>query len=188
MDGDRSGSEENFATAASSLYDELLWVHSMIRRDLDRVAELAAEAVDGLHPAEVREQVASLKANGFLWRLKLTCLQYCRFVDSHHRLEDAALFPALRRSDSALDPVIDRLEVEHRDVGVLLDEVEAIADALEESDRNGVRTRLVESLHSLGDVLLAHLAFEEESLQPALSKMTVADVLGPGRPSDARED
>jgi Hemerythrin HHE cation binding domain len=156
MDGDRSGSEENFA-AASSLYDELLWVHSMIRRDLDRVAELAAEAVDGLDPAEAREQVASLKAEGVLWRLKLTCPRYCRFVDSHHRLEDGALFAALRHSDPALGPVIDRLQVEHRDVTVLLDEVEAIADALEQSDRNGARKRLVESPHSLGDVLLAHL-------------------------------
>ena len=97
----------------------------------------------------------------------MNCLHYCHFVHGHHNLEDVALFPALRRADPDIVPVIDRLEGEHRVVSEQLDEVEAAAAALGENGRE----RVVTALDTLAETLLAHLAFEEESIGPALRRM-----------------
>jgi hypothetical protein len=157
---------------ANSLFDELLWVHSMVRRDLRTVTSLAEEVAAGLGPAELQEQIQSLKDNGPLWRLKVNCLHYCRFVHSHHDLEDAALFPALRRANPDLDPVVDKLEADHRQVSELLDAVEAEAVELEAGDDPANRARVVEALVGLGGVLLEHLEFEERSIESTLARMT----------------
>lgn len=153
------------------LFDELLWVHSMIRRDLGIVSALAGDVAGGLEPGEVRERLESLKVEGPLWQLKVNCLHYCRFVHSHHRLEDAAIFPNLRRVNPELDPVVDRLEADHRRVSGLLAAVEASAAELEVDDSDGGRARVVEALEALSGVLLEHLEFEERSLESTLARM-----------------
>jgi hemerythrin-like domain-containing protein len=94
----------------------------------------------------------------------VNCLHYCRFVHGHHRLEDVALFPALRRADPDLGPVVDRLEGDHRRVAEQLDELEA---AVAGDDRD----RVVLALDELAAHLLAHLELEEESIGPALRRM-----------------
>jgi hypothetical protein len=150
-----------------AFFAELLWVHGMLRQDLETVQALATRVADGL-PAEVLAgEIASLKTNGPLWALKVNCLHYCRFVHGHHRLEDVALFPALREADPELAPVIDRLEGDHRRVAEQLDEVEAVTAALGEDGRD----RVVGALNDLAETLLAHLAFEEESIGPTLRRM-----------------
>src|SRR5262245_39201656 len=110
-------------SADNPFFEELLWVHAMIRRDLEAVSKLAAEVVEGRPASEVRQELADLKANGGLWRLKVNCLHYCRFVEHHHRLEDRAVFPALRRLDPELEPVLERLETDHRRVATLLEQI-----------------------------------------------------------------
>jgi iron-sulfur cluster repair protein YtfE (RIC family) len=158
--------------ATNPLFDELRWVHSMIRRDLGKVAALAEDAAGGAAPAELRERIGELKEESLLWQLRSGCLRYCRFVHSHHGLEDSALFPTLRGVDPAIGAVIDRLESEHREVAVLLDEVEAAAVALDADDGSESRAALVAALGRLGELLLAHLDFEEDSLEPVLAKMS----------------
>ena len=117
------------------LLRELKWVHSHIRRDLATVSELSRRVTEGEDADAIRDGIAELQTNGPLWQLRFNCLNYCRFVHSHHNLEDAALFPALRDRDQALGPVIDRLEADHRVVSDLLDEVEAQArGSLEHED------------------------------------------------------
>ncbi len=108
-----------------AFYEELLWVHGMLRQELELVRSLAARVADGLPADELRVEVAALKANGPLWALKVNCLHYCRFVHGHHRLEDVALFPALRAADPDIAPVVDRLEADHRVVAAQLEEIEA---------------------------------------------------------------
>jgi hypothetical protein len=150
-----------------AFFQELLWVHGMIRQDLETVRELAQRVTDGLPADELDAQIRSLKANGPLWALKVNCLHYCRFVHGHHRLEDVALFPALREAEPDLVPVVDRLEGDHRLVAAQLDELEAAAAALGEDGRE----RVVDALNELGEHLLAHLELEEESIGPALRRM-----------------
>ena len=152
-------------------YQELLRVHSMIRRDLETVSELARAVAGGEDAAVIRERLAELKAGGPLWQLKVNCLHYCRFVHTHHRVEDIAVFPALRRGEPELEPVLDRLEAEHRRVSTLLERVEAACDASVGDDALARREELVAALAELSDLLLAHLAFEEERLEGPLGRM-----------------
>jgi hypothetical protein len=147
-----------------AFYEELLWVHSMLRQELELVRSLAARVADGLSPEELRIEVAALKANGPLWALKVNCLHYCRFVHGHHRLEDIALFPALRSVDPDISPVVDRLEADHRVVAAQLEEIEAAVAGHDQE-------RVIAALDALADHLLEHLAFEEESIGPTLRRM-----------------
>jgi hypothetical protein len=150
------------------LVQELLWVHGMIRRDLQTVEQLANQVRAGAPPEQIRAEIGSLQTNSPLWKLRVNCLYYCRFVHSHHRLEDRMLFPALRRSNPALGPVVDQLEADHRRVSDYLDEVEAAADSLVHQDTADNRRRVVDALNVLAEQLLAHLAYEEEAISPTL--------------------
>jgi hypothetical protein len=147
-----------------AFYEELLWVHGMLRQELELVRSLAARVADGLSAEELRIEVAALKANGPLWALKVNCLHYCRFVHGHHRLEDVALFPALRAADPDIAPVVDRLEADHRTVASQLEEIEAAVSGDEQE-------RVIAALDALADHLLEHLAFEEASIGPTLRRM-----------------
>src|SRR5687768_8278324 len=93
---------------AEGMFRELLWIHAMIRRDLEMVRDLAQRVRDGAAPAAVTEAIRGLQTEGPLWKLRVNCLYYCRVVHAHHSVEDIHLFPALRRDDPALAPVVDR--------------------------------------------------------------------------------
>jgi iron-sulfur cluster repair protein YtfE (RIC family) len=158
-------SSEATPSAGAALFQELLWVHRMVRRDLERVRELATAAANGdASSAEIRDEVEALKTNGPLWKLKVNCLRYCAFVHSHHNAEDVMLFPALRAANPDLDPIVDRLEADHRRVSDLLDTVEASAGDLNDNAGNDARERVATALDELAEHLLEHLDFEEESV------------------------
>ncbi|MFI5286120.1 MAG: hemerythrin domain-containing protein [Candidatus Dormibacteria bacterium] len=89
-------------------------------------------------------------------------------MHAHHGLEDADMFPALRRSNPELSAVVDKLEADHRAVSDLLDEVGASADQLDDTAANPARKRLVAALARLEQDLLEHLAYEEESIAAAM--------------------
>jgi iron-sulfur cluster repair protein YtfE (RIC family) len=150
------------------LLQELKWVHNVLRQDLALCQELAGQVAAGVAPEYVREQVKSLKTSSPLWKLRVNCLYYCHFVHAHHHTEDIALFPALRRTNPALGPVVDRLVADHRKVSGLLDQIEASAHALGTQDGTAPRARLVQALGDLSTDLLEHLAFEEEAIGPTL--------------------
>jgi hypothetical protein len=153
-----------------ALFAELQWVHGILRRDLERVERLAAEVAAGLPGAAVEAELGALKTGGPLWQLKVNCLRYCRFVHGHHNLEDALLFPALRETDPAIGPVVDRLEADHVKVSDLLDAVEAAAAEL--SAGNGdARGAVVATLAALHEHLLEHLDYEELNAGPVLRRM-----------------
>jgi hypothetical protein len=148
--------------------DELEWVHNAIWHDL-RVCEALAEAVaSGADAGHVADEVEKLKNGSVLWRLRVGCLTYCRFVHLHHRNEDVNIFPALRKSNPALGPVVDRLEADHRKVSDILDEVEDATRTLAASNNGADRARLAAALDHLGSHLLEHLAFEEEAIAPTV--------------------
>ena len=80
----------------------------------------------------------------------------------HHGIEDADMFPALRRSNPELGAVVDRLESDHRAISTLLDQVESSARDLDDASTSDARDHLVTALRDLATRLLEHLAFEEE--------------------------
>jgi hypothetical protein len=151
-----------------ALARELVWVHSKIRHDLDVIQRLAGEVLAGADPERIRAEIAAMQTNSPLWKLRVNCLYYCRVVHLHHSIEDRQLFPAIRRANPALDPVVDRLEDDHRRVSNHLDEVETATDELMRDDTEYARQRLVAGLQTLSEHLLAHLDFEEESILPAM--------------------
>ena len=156
-----------------ALFQELQWVHRMIRRDLGTVRDLATATANGdASPSEVREGIDALKTDGPLWKLRINCLRYCRFVHSHHNAEDAMLFPALRAANPELGPVVDRLEADHRRVSDLLDAVEDSAGALAEKAGGEQRQAVAAALDDLADDLLEHLEFEEENVAETMTSMT----------------
>src|ERR1700723_1724436 len=121
---------------------ELTWVHDMIRRDLRTVRQMAADAAAGGAAGQIQAGIGSLAASSPLWQLKVGCLHYCRFVHSHHHAESVLLFPALRRTNPGLGPVVDKLEADHQQVSVLLEEVEAAAGNLAGAETAETRQRL----------------------------------------------
>jgi hemerythrin HHE cation binding domain-containing protein len=148
---------------------ELRWVHDMIRRDLRTVRQLADGVAAGLPAGQARDGIRSLAASGPLWQLRINCLQYCRFVHSHHHAESILLFPALREANPTLNDVVDKLESDHLSVSHLLDEVESAAQALADQDEPALRGRLTRALHRLSVELLAHLDYEEEHISGTLA-------------------
>lgn len=151
-----------------ALFQELLWVHSAVRRDLDTVRRLTAEVIDGLPAEQLNAELSELQTNGPLWQLKVNCLRYCRFVHLHHNAEDVLLFPRLREANPGIGPVVDRLEADHRRVSDDLDEVEAAARELTNGDSEAARRRVADGLQALAGNLLEHLDFEEREAGPTL--------------------
>ncbi len=154
-----------------AMFEELLWIHSVIRRDLEIVEQLAADVSEGLPGEAVEDALAVLKTGGPLWQLKVDCLRYCRFVHAHHGAEDGLLFPALRAADSSIGPVVDRLEADHARVSDLLEIVEAAARALTETDHGDARRRVIDSLRDLHAHLLEHLDYEELRAGPTIRRL-----------------
>lgn len=157
------------AAPAQGMYRELLYIHSHLRRDLQTVRRLASAARDGLSPETILAEIRNLETNSPLWQLKYGCMRYCRFVHGHHTLEDAALFPMVRKQDPSLNRVIDKLEEDHLVVHHIAERIAKIAEIVP-SDASGIsRFQLAEALNELEQHLLSHLDFEETSLRTLLS-------------------
>ena len=161
--------EEHETPPRAGMFRELLYIHSFLRRDLQTVRRLANDARAGLAPQTILTEVRNLETNSPLWRLKFGCLHYCRFVHTHHTLEDAAVFPMVRKHAPALNGMVDRLEEDHLKVHHITERIAAVAERIATDASDGSRVELVEALTELEDHLLAHLALEEEALGPLLS-------------------
>jgi hypothetical protein len=81
------------------------------------------------------------------------------------------LFPRLRRADSRLVPVVDRLEEEHRVIHDVLEAVDKALVALVNGsgDIAGVRA----AVDLMDDTLLSHLSYEERELVEPLARLDV---------------
>jgi Hemerythrin HHE cation binding domain len=154
-----------------AIFEMLLAVHAAIRRNLDLIQELATKARDGVDADDLRRQLHDLKRGSVLWRLQINCLRYCSFVHSHHNAEDADFFSELRDTNPAINPVIDRLQAEHRRVSDDLDAVEAAANALAHDDGRQAREAVVDTLQTLRENLLAHLEYEELNVEATVRRV-----------------
>lgn len=148
---------------------ELLWIHGIIRDNLQTISTIVAQLNGGAEAASIRVQINALAATSAIWTLRENCFRYCRFVHGHHHTEDVALFPSLRCFHSALSSVLDRLEADHVVVSEYLDQVEAAANRLDSDE--SARIVLADALNSLAAHLLTHLDYEEASISPTLRRM-----------------
>ena len=164
-----TATNQNQSPPREGMFRELLYIHTHLRRDLQTVRRLAEQARDGLSPATILAEIRNLETTSPLWQLKFGCMHYCRFVHTHHTIEDAAVFPMVRKHDPSLNSVVDRLEEDHLTVHHITERIAATAANVAD-DASGIsRYELVEALTDLETHLLEHLDFEEQSLGPLLS-------------------
>jgi hypothetical protein len=149
----------------------LVEIHDHLRTELTRLHGLVEEVRRGaLTAGDARAEVNAMSLRQNNWTLGAYCQSYCGFVNGHHSLEDASVFPHLRRAEPTSAPVLDRLAEEHLVIHDLLDSVDrALVLLVREADETALDA-VEQALRTLGDRLLSHLAYEERELRGPLAR------------------
>ncbi len=165
-----TGPEVLYTDTGRQVGQHLIDVHDMLRRELVELRDLLAQVRDGaLSAGEARSALNQMAMRQNDWALGAFCARYCRAVAQHHGLEDDAVFPHLARSDTRLEPVIDRLTQEHL---VIADAIEAVDAALvQHINQPEDFEPLQRALDLLTDALLSHLSYEEHELVEPLARL-----------------
>ena len=149
----------------------LVDIHDHLRGELSRLHGLIEEVRRGVLTAgAARSEVQAMSMRQNNWPLGAYCQSYCGFVNGHHSLEDASVFPHLRRAEPATAPVLDRLSEEHVVIHHLLDDVDRTLVALVRATDERALDAVEEALQTLGDRLGSHLAYEERELRGPLAR------------------
>jgi hemerythrin-like domain-containing protein len=149
---------------------QLVDIHDHLRAELSQVRSLVRQVADGaLDVAAARSEINTMTMRQNNWTLGAFCESYCRLVTMHHTLEDRSLYPQLRRGDTRLGPVLDRLTEEHHVIHDVLERVDAALVATV-SDSKGI-VELQAAVDLLTDTLLSHLSYEERELVEPLARM-----------------
>jgi hypothetical protein len=152
-------------------YRHLVEIHDHLRGELTRLHGLVEEVRRGVLTAgDARSEVHAMSLRQNNWTLGAYCQSYCGFVNGHHSLEDASVFPHLRRAEPAVAPVLDRLSSEHVVIHRLLDDVDRALVALVRNAGEATLDTVEATLQSLGDRLLSHLSYEERELRGPLTR------------------
>jgi hypothetical protein len=169
----RSTAEDPVRTTVPGDGDHLVAIHDHLRGELAQVQDLVEQVARGhLDVAGARSMINTMTMRQNSWTLGTYCESYCRVVTTHHTIEDVTMFPRLRAADPSLGPVVERLEREHHEVAAVLEDVDrALVDLVrgDAPDLDGVR----HAVHTLSDVLLAHLAYEEQQLVGPLNTLGI---------------
>lgn len=166
-------------------YRDLVAIHDHLRSELVQIQAAVAQVAQGeLDPGAARSLIAAMTLRQNHWTLGSFCASYCRIVTIHHAVEDAHMFPALARSDPSLAAVLERLEAEHVVIADVLDRFDRAlvalvrepgqarsADGTDGPDVAG-SAPIAALCDELADLLLSHLAYEEDELADGLRRMT----------------
>ncbi|MEU8227878.1 LLM class flavin-dependent oxidoreductase [Kribbella sp. NPDC048915] len=150
----------------------LIDVHDHLRAELEQIHDLVEQVAAGsLGIGAARSHINTMTMRQNNWTLGTYCESYCRLVTTHHSLEDASLFPHIRRADPELVPVVDRLQEEHKIIHDVLEGVDKALVALVDGsgDIDGLRA----AVDVLDDTLLSHLSYEERELVEPLARLGV---------------
>jgi alkanesulfonate monooxygenase SsuD/methylene tetrahydromethanopterin reductase-like flavin-dependent oxidoreductase (luciferase family) len=164
--------ERTYTPYQLSSGQHLIDVHDHLRAELEQIRDLVEQVAAGsMGVGQARSHINTMTMRQNNWTLGTYCESYCRLVTTHHSLEDASLFPHLRRADPALVPVVDRLEAEHRVIHDVLEGVDKALVALVDGSGNidGLRA----AVDVLDDTLLSHLSYEERELVEPLARLGV---------------
>lgn len=144
----------------SPMVNELLRVHDMFRDQLAIIMNYVEDLLSG--EAQLNGQGTSMQVQSLI----RAGSQYTQMLHGHHHGETDSLFPLLQK-DGLEAPVIDRLNTEHDEIGVLIDQFNgAIRNlaAVEPEVMNSDLRRLAEALRE-------HLAYEETHICPFLARL-----------------
>lgn len=151
----------------------LVAIHDHLRHELATLREAGQALAAGQIPlGQVRADLHESQLRRTFAQFGSFCAMYCRFVHGHHSVEDAHMFPSLVAADPSLQPVVDRLSVDHVHIGGLL---RALDDALLANGPGAGSDEDVQqvthALEALAVALLEHLGVEERELVPALDRL-----------------
>ena len=132
------------AGGGGSFGELLMLIHTTFRREL----------------ALIRKEVASSGTAGIGAQLRINCLTLCQGLHNHHTGESAGLFPALAAQHPELAEAIAKLQSEHDQIAVLLEELE--------KHLSNPSPDLLPQVDRLIAALTAHLDYEEAQLLPHL--------------------
>ena len=183
--GDRSspsgcavGRFAGYDTGARDNHRNLVAIHDHLRSELEQIGQAVRQVAAGeLQPVAARSLISRMTLRQNHWTLGSFCASYCRIVTIHHAVEDTHMFPNLAEVEPSLLPVLDRLEAEHLVIAGVLDRFDrALVDLVREDDETAVPAQagtaeIGELAAELGDILLSHLAYEEDELAEGLARM-----------------
>lgn len=156
----------------------LVAIHDHLRSEMVQILQAVSQVSAGeLAPGEARSLISRMTVRQNHWTLGSFCASYCRIVTIHHTVEDAHMFPALQELEPSLEPVLERLGAEHEVIADVLDRFDrALVDLVREQDGTGVPGRsdaaeIAALAAELNDLLLSHLAYEEDELADGLARM-----------------
>jgi hypothetical protein len=148
----------------------LLAIHGHLRDELDRVVSAVEAVAAGELPAGEARAVVHDSAMVRNYRLTGSfCAQYCRFVEGHHSIEDAYLFPSLEIGDPLLTPVLRRLSEEHEVIHAVLVRIDELLVAMV-AEGSGAAA-VGEQVRALRTALSSHLDYEEEELLGPIGRL-----------------
>jgi len=149
---------------------QLIDVHDHLRAELEQIRDLVEQVAAGsIGVGQARSHINTMTMRQNNWTLGVYCESYCRLVTTHHSIEDASLFPHLRRSDPRITPVVDRLQEEHVVIHDVLESLDKALVAL--VDGSGDISNLRAAVDLLDDTLLSHLSYEERELVEPLARL-----------------
>jgi hypothetical protein len=160
-----------YTSSQLTTVEHLVAIHDHLREELDRLRDLIDQVRRGLlSVGDARAGVNAMTLRQNNWTLGAYCQSYCGFVNGHHGLEDASVFPHLRRAAPEAAPVLDRLHAEHEVIHVLLDQLDRSLVALVRDADGWALDAVEEAVEELAERLLSHLAYEERELRGPLAR------------------
>ncbi len=162
--------DRRYTAAELASSQQLIDIHNHLRGELTQIRSLIDQVTEGaLPPGAARQHINEMAVRANRWAVGAHCASYNYLVTTHHTLEDRAMLPGLRRADSRLAPVLDRLSEEHGIIHHVLQRVDgALVDFVASSEEAGDALR--RSIDQLSDALLSHLAYEERELVEPLAR------------------
>ncbi len=156
----------------------LVAIHDHLRSEMLQIMQAVSQVAAGeLGPGEARSLISRMTVRQNHWTLGSFCASYCRIVTIHHTVEDAHMFPALEEVEPSLGPVLERLGAEHEVIADVLDRFDwALVDLVREQDGAAVAgqsgaAEIGALATELSNLLLSHLAYEEDELADGLARM-----------------
>lgn len=143
----------------SPMVRELLAVHDMFRSQLTAILEYIEELMAGDQP------FTSPQTNMQIQAIIRAGSQYSQMLHFHHHGETDHVFPHLLE-DGLEQAVVDRLNSDHDEIAVLIDNFSAAIRQLSTIEPDVLNT----DLRRLADALHAHLAYEETHICPFLAR------------------
>ena len=170
--------EGNPDVAADASFSDLVAVHDHLRAELVQIKVAVSRVATGeIEPAQARSLISRMTVRQNHWTLGSFCASYCRLVTIHHTVEDAHLFPTLAEAVEGFDAVLARLGGEHEVIATVLERFDrALVDLVREEQGAPIPGQsgpeeIAQLADELSDILLSHLAYEEDELAQAMQRM-----------------